>query len=480
MKKLLTLLTFLFLLSGYLFGQDTTHYKNVDLIVIYPSGGGGSEPCNCPPGPKGDKGDKGDPGPVGPQGPMGLTGPQGPQGIQGPPGICPSCPGTGGSSMRNVFDALQGPWNIKGDGVNDDTQGVQALINSAKLAGTNGEVNFPAPPNFYRLTNQINIIPDASNQVWMDLIGRGGRSPMFRYSGPSNTSVFYIMGMKQSVIENIHVSIDNGRTGVRIFNIQTTSAVNSSTGTTMRNCYLNLGNGEDNIGVKTGGETGHHGDISNWIFSNVAVYGAADNDQIAPINAVPGQYGFQNLGMNTLSMKWDGGFVAGCDRAYTNIGRDINNPSAPRGNGSVYFDGFGGSHNNVDFVISFEQAYLIENGRWEAGNMFMIVTKHGAMSHVTINNLAVHDYNGVNGVLVDVQGQCSLVVDNCQFADTEGAPYASPIKLSADVGKFGALSVSGSSFTSNVIYTKTGNTNFTIATSRNIKLGYGFQSIGLF
>lgn len=295
---------------------------------------------------------------------------------------------------------------------------------------------------------------------------------MFRYFGPNNSSVFYIVGMKESLIESIHVSIESGRTGVKIFNIQTPTGNSSSTGTTVRNCYLHLGNGQDNIGIKTGGETSAHGDISNWIFSNVSVYGPGEFNVA---NVVPGQYAFQNLGMNTLSMKWDGGFVAGCDRAYTNISRD----GSQRGNGSCLFDGLGGSKNNIDFVFSWEQAYKIINGRWEAGNMFMIVTNNGAMSHVSVDNLAIHDYNGVNGTLIDIQGQCSLSVINCQLADTEGAPYGSPIKISSG-SKYGALNVSGSSFTANQIYTKTGGATFDITLKGNIKLGTGFQSAGLF
>jgi hypothetical protein len=486
MKKILIL----FLLIPFAVAAQTIDVPKAGRYIWQDTTSTTPPPCvTCPAGPKGDQGIQGIPGPIGLTGPQGLQGPagltgaigpqgpQGIQGIQGPIGNCTGCPsGAGGSPARNVFDVLAGPWNVKGDGIQDDSPGIQACINSAKLSGTNGEVNFPSPVSFYRLNSQINIIPDASGQVWMDMIGRGGRSPMFKYFGPNNSSVFYIMGMKYSNIESINVSIEAGRTGVKIFNIQTTPSVNSSTGNTIQSCYLHLGNGTDNIGVKTGGENNFNGDISNWIFKNVGIYGAAEQDNSGPIDATPGQYAYLNLGTNTLSMMWDGGFVAGCDRAYSNIDRLNRNL---RGNGSVKFNGFGGSHNNIDFEFSWEQAYLIENGRWEAGNMFMVVTGSGAMSHVTVTTLAVHDYNGVNGILIDIQGQCSLTVTNCQFADTEGVAYASPIKISSG-SKYGVLNVTGSSFTSNVIYTKPGGAMFGITLKDNIKLGTGFQSIGLF
>lgn len=421
-----------------------------------------STDCQC------KDGEDGKDGLQGPKGDQGIQGPQGIQGIQGPAGICPVCPpSTGtGSVLRGVYFVEN--YGAVGNGSNDDTNAFQAAINAANQA--NGLVSWAPAPVYWNIKNTLNIIPlTGRNQVWMDIAGFGSLQQM-NYTGPGGRPVFKIIGLKNSSIENVKIGIAAGITGVQIFDIVTTSAANSSTGVTFRNFYLSLGNGQDNIGVRTGFQS--PGDISNYNFENVSIYGTG---QFNTASVTSGQYGYQNLGSNTLSMAWQGGFVAGCDRAYSNITRD----GLVRGNGACLFSGFGGSHNNEDFVFAWEQTYTIEGGRFEHGNRFIRVTANGAFSHVTAKNVTVHQYSGVNGNLIEIAGQCSMVVENSTLANVEGTKYSNPINISSG-GSYGVLRVEGCSFTSDVVYTKTGNSQFDIHVEGNVKLRDKWQSSGLF
>lgn len=446
----LTLILLLFSFCSY--GQVI--YKKPGIDIVVKDSTGSVPPCNCPPGPKGDKGDPG------------VAGPPGPQGI---PGVCPSCPPSGGGSqIQNTFNVMSYGANPN-DNVSD-LAAFQAATDAARAVA--GQVIIPSPGSgTYYLDGTWNIIPDASNQIWIDVEMLGGHAGKIRYRGPSNSAVVKIIGLKGAIFEGLNIAIENGRSNVQIFDIVTPDPARGSTSfVTFNNFYLNLGDGVNNVGIRTGAGS-HHGDISNYNFQNMIVFGGgrAGNPNVA----IPGQYAFQNLGMNTLSMSWWGGFVAYCDRAYSNISSD----GQARGNGATFFNDLGCSQNNEDFVFAFEQTYKISGGRFEASNRFMRLTANGATAHVTIESATVHDHRGVNGNLIQIDGQGTVSIIGSMFANTPGNKYASPINISPS-GKWGALSVRNCSFTSDKIVTSSGNVD--VELRGNIKLGAGFQSIGLF
>lgn len=392
-----------------------------------------------------------------------------PQGIQGNPGS----PGSGTGTVtagRGVFDVMN--FGAKGDGSTDDSPAFNAAYQAARQV--NGRVIFPYPNNFYRLNSPVNIVPDASGQVWVDLMGMGGKAGMIQYFGPSGTCAFKIRGMKASSIEGLHVDLAGNTANRQAFDLETISGMRSITGNTFRNCFIRLGGGQDAIGIRTGFGP-DHGDISLLNFENISIYGTAEHQNVQPVVVTPGQYGFQNLGENTLQIQIIGGIAAGCDRAYTNITRD----GSDRGNGAVSFFGFDGSHNNEDFVFSWEQTYTIIGGRYELGNRFIRITDNGAFSHVSVYNATVHEYAGINGNLIEIGGESSVELRNSTFAKVGGGKYSSPITITKN-NAYGALAVSGCSFTSDVIYTKPGQSNFDISLRGNIKMGASWRSVGLF
>lgn len=318
------------------------------------------------------------------------------------------------ASAKNEFDVMA--FGAIGNGINDDTQAFQNAFNAAIAA--NGKVVIPSPSNFYNLTNTVNVVPISGNQVWIHVTawGRGGA---IRYHGKSNRPVFRIIGLKGALWSGLNVAIGNGLTGVQAFDIDTTPAAESTSFVTFKDFYLDLGDQENNDGFRLGHNSGGGADISNYQWENCTVFGTGK----------PGQIAYHIEGNNTLSQTWMGGFVASCDRAYSNkSGAGAKND---RGNGSVYFFGMGCSHNNIDYDINFEQAYLISGGRYEAGNSFLKTGVGSYHAAITVENLQINDYN--SDYLFDINTAATLVVTNCRMNKRSGA-FANLVRLSSESG----------------------------------------------
>jgi len=186
--------------------------------------------------------------------------------------------------------------------------------------------------------------------MWGWGIGQSG----IAWYGPSMKPVFQLIGLKQGMWNGMKVGVNNGIFGVTIFDVDTRDDASSTTGTTFKNMYLNLGD-SPNIAFRLGHAWGGNGDISNLQFENIAIYGKQDVR-----GGVPGQIGYVVEGQNILSLTWMGGFVAHVDKVYTN--KSTAGAKQDRGNGSVYFYGLGASHVNICFEVAFEQTYLISGG----------------------------------------------------------------------------------------------------------------------
>lgn len=319
-------------------------------------------------------------------------------------------------------------FGAKGDGSNDDAVAFTNAWNAVR--GTGGEVYIPYPDNYYNFKSTFNAIPDGSNQAWVDVKAVNQRAGKIRYSGPSGSPAIRIIGLKGAAWEGLHLASETGRNNVALIDISGNSGANSSSFNTFRNFYLNLGGdinqpvgsigrNENTVGIRTGKD--FPGDISNYNFENMIVFGGGRTTS-AGADAIAGQHAFQNLGVNTLSMVWQGGFVAYCDRAYSN------KAGSARGNGSVMFYGLGGSQNNIDFEFAWEQAYLVSGGRWEGGNKFCRISD-GAYSSVVLQSLVVHDYKQDNQI--EAQVATSLTLQGLQISKTFGGYYNSCVSLNA-------------------------------------------------
>ena len=69
----------------------------------------------------------------------------------------------------------------------DDQPAFQACYEAARAVS--GKIIIPSPGSgYWRFNSTWNIVPDASNQVWVDLEMMGGRAGTIKYFGPNNTA----------------------------------------------------------------------------------------------------------------------------------------------------------------------------------------------------------------------------------------------------------------------------------------------------
>ncbi len=174
-------------------------------------------------------------------------------------------------------------------------------------------------------------------------------------------------------------------------------------------------------------------------------------------------------------MCWYGGFVAFCDRAYSNINR----AASLRGNGSAMFYGLGGSHNNMDFTFAWEQTYIISGGRWEVGNKFLQVVD-GGHSSINIQGVVISDYK--QDEQIKLERACSLIMTAVQIVKTAGGTFGSEcISLFANAN-YGCLAMTGCGFATagTKPYSKAGTTTWNVTAMGNVKMSGVFSSGGQF
>ena len=419
------------------FGQTIQKKKGIDIVivdeVVTPPD---SIPCQvCPTGPKGEKGDTGL---TGPQGIQGIPGPVGPMGPMGPAGS-----GSGGSSINDIAKYNVLTYGAKGDGVTDDSNAFQNAINAA-ISGR-GDLIIPPPSVEYVITRTL-IVKSTSNQVWMNLTAWGWSgigSNHIEYRGPSNSSVFYVVGLKGSVWQGLKVRINEGLTGVTIFDFDTTPSAQSSSFNSIRNCYFDLGNQPNNIGVRTGvfKEGPNHGDISNFHFENHVTYGRQGNIQ-------PGSTAFMILGANTLSLTWIGGFTAYCDYNYINRA-----PNGVRGNGAVYFYGFGTSQNNYDFSTAYEQCYTIHGGRFEGTKKSFLQVLEGGYAAVSVINCQIDEVgDGYQFSPFVINSSSSVNIQDC-IINHKSTNTQPTVRINYSGSNKGTLTIRNGAVRSNSLYT---------------------------
>ena len=319
-------------------------------------------------------------------------------------------------------------YGAKGDGQADDTKAIQEAINAC-IKGK-GKLIIPAPDNFYKITNTLNIEPPAGEiQVWMHIEGWGHRGFQIMYMGPSGKPAVKIIGLKGGVIEGMRVRIANGISNAQCFDVGTTLQANSTASFSFVNCDAELGDGVNNRGWRLGHIDGGGGaDISQIVWNNCSAWGL--NQRITA-----GQVGFENVGHNTLQLTWIGGASTFCERGIV----------ATAG-GSQYFFGYGGSHNGTDFYIATSNQFGIYGGRFEVGKTFLQVTSASSHPSITISNTMISEYRPDNGRLIDFNRTGSLILDGVKIENDNGRNHdGRMIYLGGTVGQ-GNIHVRGGAF----------------------------------
>ena len=343
---------------------------------------------------------------------------------------------TGDSPSFSVKD-----FGAKGDGTTDDTKAFQDAVKAAIEAG-GGELVIPIPQSYYNIKNTINIVPAPGDpQCYINIKAFGVTGTQIRYTGPGNRPVFKVIGLKASQIDGLKVWVVQGISGVVVWDIDTTPEFGSTSLVTFKNCNTLLGNGTNNVGWRLGHVSGGYADISNYQWENCAAYGNEGDGTI-----VAGQIGWLVEGRNTLLNSWFGGFGAFLDKIYSNYSTPGTGATYENGNGSVFFYGLGGSHNNIDFEIAAEQIYYITGGRFEVGKKFLVVRDGVEDPIVTVTGVEVDAYSSPDGNLIHMGRPGSLTLDGCRMMAKEG-DFSNMITLGGERG-LGRLFVRAGSYTS--------------------------------
>lgn len=294
---------------------------------------------------------------------------------RGPQGI----PGSGNTKDVAKYNVMD--FGAKGTGGTvDDSIAFQNCANAAILGC--GDFVIPPPPVEYVISKTI-VMKSPTNQIWMNLTswGWGAGTNHIEYRGPSNSSVFYVVGLKSSTWQGLKVRTNEGLSNVVTYDFDATPAAQSTTFNTIRNFYTDLGNQSGNIAFRLGRmkEGENHGDICHYSFENSVVYGKFQDPQ-------PNTIGYQILGRNAVGMSFFNCFTAFCDIKYTNKAID-----GRRGNGCVSFYTCGSSQNNIDFSIHSEQTYLISGGRYEGTKKRFLEVLDGAHAAVKCDTVQIDE-----------------------------------------------------------------------------------------
>jgi hypothetical protein len=344
---------------------------------------------------------------------------------------------TGDSPSFSVKD-----FGAVGDGVADDSKAFQDAVNAAIKAG-GGELLIPYPAKFYNIKNTIHIKPYEGSQCFLNISSFGMTQSQIHYTGPSNSAVFKIIGLKSSLISGVKVWIKDGISGTVVWDVDTTPESSSTSLVTFKNCLSLLGNGVNNVGWRLGHISGGYADISSYQWENCIVNGNEGGSE----GVISGQVGWLLEGRNTLQNTWFGGFGLYLDKIYSNRSQVGTGATSDNGNGSVFFYGLGGSHNNIDFEISAEQVYYISGGRFEVGKKFLVVP-HGVEDPIiTITSVEVNDYNPEDGNIISMGRPGTLTLDGCRMYGKDGGNFSKMITLGGERG-VGRLFVRGGSYAS--------------------------------
>jgi hypothetical protein len=328
------------------------------------------------------------------------------------------------TTVFNVMD-----YGAKGIGSKyDDTDAFQAAFKAA--IAVHGKVIIPSPPSFYNLTNTIEIVPARGAQCYVNVEAWGHTVTQIRYTGPGNRPVFKVLGLKSSIISGVKVVIAPGPSNIQVWDIDTDSERESTSHVTFKSCISNLGDGINNVGWRLGHlSAGSYDDISNYQWENCAVYGHRTG------KIVSGQIGWLVEGPNTLSNTWMGGFGAFLDKIYSNFSTPDTRAGTPQGNGSVYFYGLGGSHNNIDFEVACSGTYLISGGRFEVGKTFLNVRTGSDHPAITLTAVQLSTYTPDDGCVFNMDRPGTLILDGCRLINDNKSSFSSDMIRLGGFGK---------------------------------------------
>lgn len=356
--------------------------------------------------------------------PQGIPGPMGPQG--------PSGSGSGGGQILNYYNARD--FGAKGDGVTDDTDAIQRWLD--KTMSTHGYGTLPAPPVFYKITRTLNmgLNPSQQSYYWFTLQGSGQPGYSIVYMGPSGQPAIKMWGFKGGSIKDFRVKIGDGITNSACWSIGTMAGTssNSTSGFTFYDCSVELNKGVNNAGFLIG-DFGGSGDVSQIVWQNCTAWGGGGVSG----NSISGQDGWRFNGNNALQFTWVGG-----SSSYAEHAVELN------AGGAMYFWGFGGSQNRVDYYFNHSNTVAMTGNRWESGKQHIVTTPRASHMSITETGSTVADYMPDNGRLIELQQPGTLILDGLKIEKRReiGRPDFGSEMIYMNSSGMGSLHVRGGAF----------------------------------
>ena len=192
-----------------------------------------------------------------------------------------------------------------GNGSHDDTKAIQDAVNAALLAS--GTVYFPKPPNYYRVTNTIDVIPSKGSQEPVNFKGEGNWN-MIEFHSKKGRACFNIRGIKRAIFEGVHILCKYD--DQIAWNIACEPAFQSQSGLIFRLCHVGLA-GKSSTGFHLTTEGGS-ADISTVSFETCNV-GSSDGK---------GGIGWLDTNANGLGYLWTNCGGSHLHSFYNNMGRE--------------------------------------------------------------------------------------------------------------------------------------------------------------
>lgn len=340
--------------------------------------------------------------------------PQGAQGLSGG--------GSGGGNQQayKIFNVME--FGAKGDGSTNDTPAFMRATAEA-IKNNGGKIEIPPPNNFYRFNDRWDIQGGA--QIWIDVQMWGcKRGSGIVYMGGNNNAAIEIVGLKAGSIDGLKVKVGNASTNVDCVRVGTEGSSNSTAGISFEDVEVEVGSGVNNRGFVTGLPEIGNGDVSQILFENCTAWGMGGLGSA-------GQYGFANVGPNTLQITVVGGGVVHLQEGVR----------IERG-GGMYFFGFGGSHVKEYFHILGATNLGVFGGRFE-GQAERILRVDGSSNACTVkmDSLILGNFRPPDGKIVVFDSPGTLKMDNFHCEESQ---FTAPIISLGGSG--GAFHASGGSY----------------------------------
>lgn len=282
----------------------------------------------------------------------------------------------------------------------------------------------------YTIDEPLVIAPVSGSQQRLNIRADNAK---IVWAGPTNTSMVYAKGWKNSIVRGLHLDTGNIE-GVTAWDLDTPDDAPSISGLQFVNCQVNFGSGGGCIGWRGSVNGNLYGDVSALLFQNCMIRGLSrDNGDIC----------WQALRRNNLAWTWHAGGAVNVATVFSN-----RNPAggSQHGGGSMSFYGLAVTGGLLDYDFYAGGMNLVSGGRYEVGRRFMQIGSNGASfgASVKIEAVNIASYAPDDGIVFFLGTAATLLLDSCSINRFGGTDYdAALITANASASGYGAIRLVG-------------------------------------